>query len=66
MVDGGGGPRRIGKLSEGVVIAVDVAVNTPAASTAAAAGSGSNGSTREEVAVEPVEEYQLSAYFVDW
>jgi hypothetical protein len=66
MVDGGGGPRRIGKLSEGVVIAVDVAVNTPAAAAAAAAGSGSNGSTREEVAVEPVEEYQLSAYFVDW
>jgi hypothetical protein len=66
MVDGGGGPRRIGKLSEGVVIAVDVAVNTPAAAAAAAAGSGGNGSTREEVAVEPVEEYQLSAYFVDW
>ena len=66
MVDGSGGPRRIGKLSEGVVIAVDVAVNTPAAAAAAAAGSGSNGSTREEVAGEPVEEYQLSAYLVDW
>ena len=66
MVDGGGGPRRIGKLSEGVVIAVDVAVNTPAAAAAAAAGSGSNGSTREEVAAQAGEEYQLSAYFVDW